>query len=88
MANTTEKNRTLSLVEFKQEVKTKGLNIVKSDRTCKLYAKDDKGAIVATVSKDFDSKQEIEVLDMVDTDSGEQWFFIKNVTSYTAVASI
>lgn len=87
MATTTKINKTLSLAEFKTAVKATKLDIVKSSRTGKLYAKNG-DSIVATVSKDFDPKQEVEVLDMVDTDSGETWFFVKNVTSYEAVASL
>lgn len=85
--NTVQQNRVLSLQEFKGEIKAKQLDIKTSDRTGKKYAFNG-DTIVANVSKDIDLAKPINVLDMVDTDSGEQWFFIKNETNYTSVGSI
>jgi hypothetical protein len=85
--STIQTKRVLTLKDFKAEVKAPKLDLVKSDRTGKVYAKSGDN-IVATVSKDIDLTKEVEVLDMVDTDTGETWFFVKNVTSYTALGSL
>ena len=84
-----ETKQVLSIAEFKALVGIKGeMPIVRSERTKKLYAKDDKGNIVASCSDTLDTKAECEVREMLDTDSGEEWYFVCNVTKYVAVGSL
>lgn len=85
---TVETKKVLSVADFKAECKTKALNIVKSQRTNKNYAKNDKGDIVASVSDSIDLKAELEVRLMHDTESEEDWYFLCNVTVYAEVGSI
>ena len=85
---TVETKKVLSVADFKAECKTKALNIVKSQRTSKNYAKDDKGNIVASVSDSIDLKAELEVRHMEDTETNESWYFLCNVTVYAEVGSI
>lgn len=85
---TVETKKVLSVADFKAECKTKALNIVKSQRTNKNYAKNDKGDIVASVSDSIDLKAELEVRLMHDTESEEDWYFLCNTTVYAEVGSI
>lgn len=85
---TVETKKTLSVAEFKKEQGTKALNIVKSQRTKKNYARNDKGDIVASVSDSIDLKGELEVRLMEDTETNETWYFLCNVTNYDEVGSI
>lgn len=89
---TVETKQVLSIAEFKALVGIKGeMPIVRSERTKKLYAKDSKepnAKIVASCSDTLDTKAECEVREMLDTDSGEEWYFVCNVTKYVAVGSL
>jgi len=78
----------LSVADFKKKCNTKVLNIVRSERTKKNYAKDDKGNIVASCSDTLDLKAELEVRNMHDEEAGESWYFLCNVTKYAEVGSI
>ena len=85
---TVETKQVMSVADFKTLVSADALAIVRSERTKKLYAKDDKGNIVASCSDTLDTKAECEVREMLDTDSGEEWYFVCNVTKYVAVGSL
>ena len=78
----------LSVADFKKKCNTKVLNIVRSERTKKNYAKDDKGDIVASVSDSIDLKADLEVRNMHDEEAGESWYFLCNVTKYAEVGRI